>query len=234
MKFLPILSVRSYTEMLQKLTLYQVFTAFLCIYILRHNTSELDGLFLSVERLVTSAVGDYKLLSLAPAIMLAIILGHIVKLHDRLSDIFRIRKTFDLLHIIYPMALGVGVMVPRQKLPALEKDRHGLMQEVFYRYASSTVENPVVSKHEIHQALTQWSWYWVLIEVVFYLFFTALALFAFRATGAAAYTLILVFILTVASDFLKRESEKYARAQVRQILEAPDRRDAIKAVFDAL
>src|SRR5690606_15472439 len=84
-------------------------------------------------------------------------------LHDRISDIFFIRRNFDVKHILLPTARNVGVNIDKEIINKIIKERRPLMNQVFYRYASSRNE-PVVDKHLIEKALDTWSWFWVFLE----------------------------------------------------------------------
>jgi len=87
-----------------------------------------------------------------------------IRLHDRISDVFRIRLRFDVDYLLLPLARDSGANVGALSMAKLRKERGRLMAKTFYKYASST--DPVIDKHLIYQALDWWSWYWVLVEAV--------------------------------------------------------------------
>jgi hypothetical protein len=47
---------------------------------------------------------------------------------------------------------------------AIDDHRDSLMRDVFYRFASSKSDNPVVDKHDIEHALNAWAWFWAFVE----------------------------------------------------------------------
>ncbi len=95
---------------------------------------------------------------LALALLVALA-SHIVQLHDRVSDVLGIRRRFDVNKILVPLAMLVGLKLTPDQIRIVRSKRDSLMREVFYRYASSGAENPLVDKHDIQHALAAWSWF---------------------------------------------------------------------------
>ena len=89
-----------------------------------------------------------------------------VKLHDLVSDVLGIRRRFDCNYILFPLAALVGENLSSRQKEAATAARSNLMRQVFYRYASSRADSPLVDKHEIEYALDQWSWFWVCVEAI--------------------------------------------------------------------
>jgi hypothetical protein len=66
------------------------------------------------------------------------IVAFVTQLHDRISDLFRIRANFDRDKILLPLAKLVGAKLTPQQIARIDNNaRHRLMREVFYPYTSS-------------------------------------------------------------------------------------------------
>src|SRR3984893_15573806 len=84
------------------------------------------------------------------AIALAVaFLTRVARLHDRISEVLGIRKRFDQNHILFPLAKLVGQNLTVLQRKAIIANQNHLMRDLFYRYASSRAETPLVDKHEI-------------------------------------------------------------------------------------
>lgn len=161
-------------------------------------------------------------------------IARIVKLHDRLSDLFGIRKRFDIDAILIPMACATGAAVSLDQQESLKKSRHKLMTDVFYRYASSGPGSAQIDQHTIQMALDQWSWHWVCVEAICVLFLASAVLTWYQRYGAALclvfVNLLMLWLLQAIREFCRR----YARDEIRQILDDASRSTAVRKAFDAL
>lgn len=156
------------------------------------------------------------------------------KLHDRLSDLFRIRHRFDVKEILLPLASASGKALSINQQAAVETKRRDLMGQVFYKYASSTSKEPAVDRHNITMALDQWSWYWIVLEAAAVASTTALVSVWFRDFRLGFWCLVGVLGASWLTQLLRAHSVRYARDQIKLILEDEDRRKAVFQVFDAL
>src|SRR6516164_4527474 len=113
-----------------------------------------------------STIPAHDKFNLAGAAVAALVAGfsYAAQLHDRVSDLFKIRHRFDLGSILFPLALLVGTKFSAMQLNAVDANRNTLMHKVFYKYASSRADKPLVDKHDIEHALAAWSWFWILVE----------------------------------------------------------------------
>src|SRR5206468_2567149 len=75
-------------------------------------------------------------------------IGYAVRFHDRMSDLFGIRKRFDRNYILLPLAILTRSQLSAFQLNRVDANRDSLMRRVFYRYASSRAEKPLVDKHD--------------------------------------------------------------------------------------
>jgi hypothetical protein len=105
------------------------------------------------------------------------------------------------------------------------------MREVFYKYASSRAEKAIVDKHDIEQALTNWSWYWALVEAMpLCLLFMALS--AIGKSFLPAIIFGCTFLtLSLSSMYFYARCKRYIRPQVDTIKADSTAIEHIRGVF---
>ena len=123
------------------------------------------------------------------------LLSRAFKLHDKISNLLKIRQNFDVDNILVPLADAVGFSPTPAQLISIKQKRHALMRAVFYKYASSRAENPLIDKHDIEHAMDSWSWFWWPVEA------TAFVLIAF-ITAVVFWDISLMIIFAIASIVL--------------------------------
>jgi hypothetical protein len=231
----PKLTVSDYPEMLRKLSAAVFLVVVGCIWFLRIHVGAVDRVFRSFDL-------DHEVTIFGPlsipfgtfivAFVIAVI-SESIKLHDKISDLLRIRAVFDIRWILIPMALLSNTTIESKRFIRIMSDRQRLMREVFYKYASSS-KDAEIDRHLVTQALTAWSWYWVCIESNVIVLPTAALLAWFGQWLASTVTLTIAFLGHLLMKLFRAEANKYAEAEVSQILADEDRREAVKSVFDAL
>jgi hypothetical protein len=157
---------------------------------------------------------------------------NMIKLHDRISDVFRIRHNFDVYRILLPLAVGTGVRLPTSKITEVSRQRQHLMRRAFYRYASSTKAE--IDQHDVTMALNQWGWYWICLEGAVAGAIGTIAL-AVASQFEAALLLFAgpVALLCIARLFYESCSG-HALSEVDAILDDDARRAAVVKEFGAL
>lgn len=88
------------------------------------------------------------------------LLEHIFKIHDKVSDLFKIRNNYDKYIIINGFIKATHAKVGIKKIE--DKIISKLMAKTFYEYASST--NPKIDRHSINMALNEWCWFWIVLD----------------------------------------------------------------------
>jgi len=230
----PKLTVCDYREMLRKLSAAAFFVTLSCVYILRSRIAVVDQLFDSLD--VTPPIEAYSLHVPFGTFVVAFafaVLSESIKLHDKISSVLSIRAVFDVRWILIPMALLSGSTVERSRFDRIATDRTRLMNDVFYKYASSAKQADI-DIHLITQALTAWSWYWVCVESLVFLILTAAMLWWFGDWVATALVLAVMLAVIAIMNIFRSDANKYAEAEVSVILSDEVRRKAVKSVFDAL
>ncbi len=236
---MSLLSVDNYKEMLRKLAILAFAVGCVCTTILRSQVPEIAAVAAMMD--VSLPAGLTEWIGLPPlpfgtaAVgILAAVLSHAFKLHDKLAFLLRLRHDFDVRWILLPMAALSAAHITSEKMDKFASQRHRLMKEVFYRYASSSEGRQIIDPHIITQALTNWSWYWFCLESCAFLMLTALTLMFFVQWQASTVLLLVCLVLIVAMRILRADSSKSATAQVEEILSDPTRLAEVKAKFDAL
>jgi hypothetical protein len=173
--FLPMFATpTNYALVLQKLAGFAFWETYVITVFLR-DIPQIGTAFRSAESygnlgIIIGAFPHSDALNISGlAIALAVaLLTRAMRLHDRISDVLGIRKRFDRTHILLPLARLVGQNLTSPQRHALVTIQEDLMRDLFYRYASSRADTPLVDKHEIENALDSWSWFWVWVEAVVY------------------------------------------------------------------
>ncbi len=227
-------AVDDYPKMLNKIALATFTGAILAIWLLRYEVPALDNLLkpLSVPIKVFGDV-NLPLGTILPALVVAA-LSRMFKLHDRISDIFRIRQRFDVGEILFPMAIASGASLSENQIRAIKKNRVSMMYKVFYKYASSTPGKAVIDSHYITMALDQWCWYWIVLELVFLGFVLAVTLWITARYSLAAVFLGVVLVGIGVLQFIRSLCSDYALQQVEAILDNSTRRLEVAEAFRAL
>jgi hypothetical protein len=156
------------------------------------------------------------------------------KLHDRISDLLRIRVNFDVNHILLVMANAVGIRTTDEVRKRAKEKRGDLMGPVFYKYVSSTNPNPAVDRHLISGLLHQWQWYWVLIEGYVMVLLALIPMLYWQAFRPVAVLLWAVFITLPVIRFSYRKCAAFAKREIDQILADPTRLNEVRKTLSAL
>jgi hypothetical protein len=172
---LPFFSTpKDYSEVLKKLASFAFYETYLITLLLRANP-RFDAVLTGIESWgpigkVVSIIPHYDVLNLSGVVIafLVAILTLMFQFHDRISDVLGIRRRFDLKVILIPLCERVGTPITKEIETKMAQRRDALMHAVFYKYASSRADKPLVDKHDIEHALNAWSWFWVFVEAIFY------------------------------------------------------------------
>jgi hypothetical protein len=219
--------------MLNKIGIFTLFVTAGIVALLRSKTPTIDTLLGAIGVDVELPWLKITLGTALPALIVAI-LFRAVKMHDLLSDLFGIRRRFDLSSILMPLALGSGATLTPAQIKRMSKQRSDLMGTVFYKYASSTEDQSVIDRHAITMALDQWSWYWIVVEACAVMSVAALIFVSCGRRGWACLFLTIVLAAQWLLVALRSFCVGYALDEVKLILEDPARRDAIAGEFRAL
>jgi hypothetical protein len=228
----PLASVTNYQEMLRRISFFTFVAGIAAVKLLRLNSAAIDRFLAQLDsEIELPYLGKLKILGyVLPALVIALVF-YTIRLHDRLSDCFRIRYFFDTRRIIRPFGIAAGL--DEKRIKQLYPQRHDLMKDLFYKYASS--KNPQIDTHNIHEALDNWTWIWVFIEAWFVFFCTGVTLLFLTSWWVGALTIVCASIVgAVLCPFYLVQCRKYAKLQVDEILSDPERKKVIQKRLNAL
>ena len=233
---MPKLTVSNYPEMLRKLSTATFFVTIGCLVILR-TVEPIDGALKHLD-VFTPAIPIFGSVKIPfGTFLIAFVVAAVsesIRLHNKISDVFRIRSEFDLRWILIPMALLSAVVLTSAQFEKLRIEKRRLVNEVFYAYASSTAGRQVIDPHLITQALTTWSWYWLCAEAIVIIIPTAAILAFWSQFQWVSGLLTTVLVLMLVMRVFRADCSMYAEAQVREILSDNGRRQRVVAIFNAL
>lgn len=234
---LPPLSVNNYPEMLLKLGWSAGLVSFGCLLVLRRYVSPIAEFSSYIDGIVPKEIAELvhipgSVFGVAILAIIIAVVAYAIKLHDRLSDLLRLRAEFDVHYILYPLAIASGATLSSAQFSKIRQQRNSLMGAAFYQYASST--KPTIDTHTITQALTNWSWFWACLEAMTLLLISASVLAVYDAWKPAVTLCFISVLLMLAMRFFRLQSAGYAESQAEQILRDEDRRSAVAALFNAL
>jgi hypothetical protein len=233
---MPKLTVSNYPEMLRKLSTAIFVVTLGCLALLR-TVEPIDGALKHLD-VLTPAIPIFGPVKIPfGTFLIAFVVAAIsesIRLHNKISDVFRIRSEFDLRWILMPMALLSAVVLTSAQFEKLRIERRRLVHELFYAYASSTAGRQVIDPHLVTQALTTWSWYWLCAEAIAIIIPTAAILAFWSHFQWVSVLLTIVLLLVTAMRVLRVDCSMYAEAQVREILSDNGRRQTVVAIFNAL
>ncbi len=230
----PFSQPKNYNEMLTKIMVFTFGISLLFLAVVAHSWPAVWNLLHPGWLTFNVEVLGFKNIPTAYIIVafLIALAARISKLHDRVSDLFGIRRRFDLHEILTPLAGGVGIPTDLTRLDRLTEHRDQVMGDIFYRYASST--NPAIDKHLIWTALDKWSWFWICIEGTSIGTIAFILLISVRAFPSAALVGAAAFVGTLVATQVNRACASVAHSEVREILRDAQRCTDIEAVLRAL
>jgi len=131
MKLNPFDSVENYPQMRNKISFFTLTVAIFCVVLVKNNILAVST-FLDTFSIEVVLLPDLPLPIgiIVPALLIALFF-HIIKFHDQLSNIFRIRRNFDIYRILIPMALLSSSNLSQSKLGIAKQRRKELMNQVF-------------------------------------------------------------------------------------------------------
>lgn len=234
--------IKNYDAMLRRLALYSTISIYIISYALRYRIPQIEILFYNIEnslppiKIVTDNYEWAKNINISGFIIAFIVsvFNYNVAFHDKISDILRIRKYFDLNYILVPMAKLAGMYIDETFFERLKINSGDLMQTIFYRYTSSTRPETLVDRHDIQGALTAWCHFWTMLELVLYLWMGAIIALYFESSDLYfSFMLFSLFALLFLILQLRR-LPRFAEVQFMQIMRDQEIFDSVKARFDAI
>lgn len=229
----PFATVSDYPSMLNKIAAFNFFVSLIAVAVIVWRVPYFGTIHMGLTVKVPETGVEVPVAILLVALLIALI-SRMVKLHDRVSDLFGIRKRFDVYDILLPMASASGVVLSLDQQERIRAERHELMKNAFYKYASSSPGRAQIDQHVITMALDQWSWYWICTETICILAVSGVVLAICRQYAASTLLSVIVLLLIALLQPIREFCRGYARDEIAQILEDPSRLAAVQGVFRAL
>ena len=219
----------NYNEMLNKIGIFTFVESLGLTWLIAHFVPSVASILSSVKLPVKLDSIEIPFLYVVPAVILALS-ARIVRLHDKISDVFAVRRTFDVYRVLIPLAGAVGYPIGPSRRQALKANRKPAMQKTFYAYAS--FEEPKISKALVLSAIDVWTWYWILAELLFLLSLAVVVLLFYREYAPAAYALVATCALIVLFCSCFAVCGSKADHQIEEIVSDSSRVESIRKAFD--
>lgn len=222
----------SYSEMLKRIFAATLTTGIACTFFLGTVSPAVKTFLESWSAETSIGILDgvkafYVVVPLVVAIGARVFL-----LHDRISDLFRIRKRFDLANILMPLAEGVGFPTSGASWNKIQNQRDLAMSRTFYKYAS--FRDPKIDVQLVRTAADRWAWFWCMVEPQFVLIITGIILAILRSWFELIFVVLVMVILSTIGLLLWPQLRNGGRNQVREILENGSWKAEIRTALQAL
>lgn len=224
---------KDYNEMVEKISKSVFFITLFLVFIFSISNTDFYNFLISISFGVEYNFNEVKFSVALFYIPLIIgIIENIFKLHDKVSDIFGIRKRFNRKVIVNEF---LNLLSIDFKLVDIDdKKIQEIMSIVFYKYTSST--SPEIDSHYIHLALGSWCWFWIFLDTLITSIFTGVLFLINNFTPLHLYTTLLVIaVLLILMYLILLQSKKYAKNEVQVIIKEHNTKDEIgMSIRDAL
>lgn len=229
----PFKEIDNYQNMLSTIAWYNFVISIILITVLGLRIEQIQTFLYIIPLKYVLYDNPIFILSILISIIIAFI-SRIIKLHDKLSDIFSIRYLYDIKHILTPLIQGASVQITEELKMKICRNRNQLMNNIFYKYASSTKDRCVIDFHNVTMALTQFTGLWILLEIIALLITSAIISSIFKDFVLAAWLLVVIILSIVAGALILKSCVKYTNNEVDEILSDAARINHIKKVVNAL
>ncbi len=218
----------SYSDMLERIFVFTLGTGVICVFWLSASSPAVKDILdsISMETDIGMVKGVKALYVLIPVTVA--IFSRIIRLHDKISDLFSIRHSFDTKYILMPLARRVGSAVESD---VIKKNRIGMMYKVFYPYAG--FKDPSIDAQLIRSALDNWGWYWVELEAVCLFLLTMIIFLIMDKITQSFVSFVVGLVLIVLSLYQYKVCIRSATAEVNAILGDDEREKEILDSFSA-
>lgn len=222
----------SYSDILQRIFYTSVGSGIICTFILAKASPNVQAIIDSVSTQVDiGPIKGLKALYVVFPIGVSLI-SRMLRLHDKISDVLRIRLLFDTRYILFPLAELSGHDLTKELKEKIRSNRNAAMHVVFYPYAGFM--DPAIDKQLVRSAADNWGWFWVLIESAFIFGLTAVTLWILQKN---TYLQVCLWVLFLHMCLLLVEwvaCRQAASRQVKAVLADSSRRSDVWAYFTAI
>lgn len=176
-------------------------------------------------------LGSMKGLKLLYVVIPAVValLSRIVKLHDRVSDMFGLRAFIDSEWILLPLARRSGAVLDDARERTIRIRRKELMYKVFYPYVSLPAS--AIDKQLVRSALDNYGWFWSVLEALVLVVPTMSVLCVMSWSGWCLLALVISIVLMCLAWMQWEACKRSTVAEVDAILDDVSRQSQIAAYF---
>ncbi|MDQ0151019.1 hypothetical protein ACFO6R_13260 [Eubacterium multiforme] len=223
---------KSYEDMLNKIGIFTLGFLVCGWYLILLSFPEFKKLINNSIKNFFEISGSIKLFSFTLPIVFVIpifiaLIFRIIKLHDKISNLFKIRLKYDLQYIILPLAEGSNISI--NSINNIKENRSKIMNKIFYNYVG--YENPQIDKHLINMALDSLCWYWIVVEGLVVTSTTlSICIFSSRL-GVIRFLILVLIFLIVSYILLEKSCIKKTESEIKAILDDEERKKYIEEFF---
>ena len=226
-------SIDNYGKMIEKISKTVFMFSLLLLYCISCVNNEFKDFMETISFGATYEIFGVELnLALFYLPIIMGVLEHVFKIHDKVSDLLKIRKTYDKYVIINGLIkkTNSNVSIKKCKGKLISK----LMSKTFYQFASST--DPKIDSHYVTMALNEWCWFWIMLDTGLLLIALGVLFLVLNWSWTHFWSVILGFLLFGFMLFLiMLQTINYTNNEISAILSDEERREIIKKeIEDAL
>ena len=214
-----------YSDILKRVFVISNAVGLICTVALANVSPAFKQLFDSIS--TNADIGPLKNLKALYVVIPLIIalVSRMVKLHDIISDLFKIRFNFDTNYILYPLAEKSGLILNTDLKRKIRLNRIDLMYKVFYPYAS--FKSPVIDDQLVRNAADNWGWFWVLVESSLLVVITTIILILLNNINYVILFLLGLIVISLLIIYFWNSCKRGAEHQIVAILDDPIRKEEI-------
>lgn len=231
----PLNPVTDYQSMLNRIFWFTSVTGLVAVYLVRQAIPQVNTVLAQLSfnieleaDHVLPVPGGY----LIPALAIGM-LSRVFRIHSLIAEWLGIRERFDVDVIITELAHRTGISLDDVPDDQLVRHRYEIMRHGFYQFVSG--RRPQIDELLIERALDMWSWFWITVEASVVMVLTG---FVLIAAGSLQTGLLVVVATLLVATFglpaIRLECRRYAIAQVRAIVDDPDRADEVRQAFECV
>ena len=226
-------SIDNYSKMIEKISKAVFVFSLLLLYCISCVNNEFKDFMETISFGATYEIFGVELnLALFYLPIIMGLLEHVFKIHDKVSDLFKIRKTYDKYVIINGLIKKTSANASVKKCNG--KMISKLMSKTFYQFASST--DPQIDSHYVTMALNEWCWFWIMLDTGLLLLALGVIFLVLNWSWIHFLSVILGFLFfCFVLLLIMLQTINYTNKEISAILSDEDRRVKIKKeIEDAL
>lgn len=216
---------KNYPEMLKKIAWTMFFVVAIGLFVISHISTDLANIMSEISFGVQYESSGIKIyISYLYIPLIFALLENIIKIHNKISDLLKIRYRFDKNVIIKK---SLELCNKTNKLTLInQSNRVKIMSNIFYKYAGYA--NPSIDVHLIYMALGTWSWYWIFLDTFLATSILGILYLAISFSWISLITIsIILFFILIIMRLIYCSCKKHAIREVCSIFDDEHRKHEI-------